>query len=181
MTIFTLVLECEQSASLFLSQGWSLSPWALLEHTNSSSDSHWGPAPCCFITKLCLTLCNPTRLLCPWDFPDKSTGVGCHFLLQWSSLLRDWTQVSCISCISRQTLPLSYQGSLKPFSQILEKSLASQGPGTAPRRGLPAEAPATPYTSPPPHFLLLPLSRRWLIQLSSQPNKLPSVSDCSFL
>ena len=22
------------------------------------------------------------RLLCPWDFPGKSTGVGCHFLLQ---------------------------------------------------------------------------------------------------
>ena len=25
---------------------------------------------------------QPTRLLCPWDFPSKSTGVGCHFLLQ---------------------------------------------------------------------------------------------------
>ena len=24
----------------------------------------------------------PTRLLCPWDFPGKNTGVGCHFLLQ---------------------------------------------------------------------------------------------------
>ena len=24
----------------------------------------------------------PTRLPCPWDFPGKSTGVGCHFLLQ---------------------------------------------------------------------------------------------------
>ena len=23
----------------------------------------------------------PTRLLCPWDSPGKSTGVGCHFLL----------------------------------------------------------------------------------------------------
>ena len=22
------------------------------------------------------------RLLTPWDFPDKCTGVGCHFLLQ---------------------------------------------------------------------------------------------------
>ena len=39
------------------------------------------------ITQLCLTLCNsmnhsPTRLLCPWDFPSKSTGKGSHFLLQ---------------------------------------------------------------------------------------------------
>ena len=29
-------------------------------------------------------LCDPmehTRLFCPWNFPDKSTGVGCHCLL----------------------------------------------------------------------------------------------------
>ena len=25
---------------------------------------------------------QPTRLQCPWDFPGKNTGVGCHFLLQ---------------------------------------------------------------------------------------------------
>ena len=24
---------------------------------------------------------QPTRFLCPWDFPGKSTGVGCHCLL----------------------------------------------------------------------------------------------------
>ena len=24
---------------------------------------------------------QPTRFLCPWDFPGKSTGVGCHRLL----------------------------------------------------------------------------------------------------
>ena len=34
-----------------------------------------------------LTLCDPVdcslpRLLCPWDFPGKNIGVGCHFLLQ---------------------------------------------------------------------------------------------------
>ena len=23
-----------------------------------------------------------TRLPCPWDFPGKNAGVGCHFLLQ---------------------------------------------------------------------------------------------------
>ena len=26
-------------------------------------------------------------LLCPWDFPGKSTGVGCHFLLRPICLL----------------------------------------------------------------------------------------------
>ena len=30
----------------------------------------------------CPPLCNMARLLCPWDFPGKNTGVGCHFLLQ---------------------------------------------------------------------------------------------------
>ena len=30
---------------------------------------------------------QPTRLLCPWDFPGKSTGVGCHGLLWVFSLL----------------------------------------------------------------------------------------------
>ena len=25
---------------------------------------------------------QPPRLLCPWDFPGKNTGVVCHFLLQ---------------------------------------------------------------------------------------------------
>ena len=29
---------------------------------------------------------QPTRLLCPWDFPGKSTGVGCHCLLHMTNL-----------------------------------------------------------------------------------------------
>ena len=28
----------------------------------------------------------PARLPCPWDFPGKNTGVGCHCLLQGSSI-----------------------------------------------------------------------------------------------
>ena len=30
---------------------------------------------------------QPTRLLCPWDFPDKSTGVGCHCILRNTGIL----------------------------------------------------------------------------------------------
>ena len=37
------------------------------------------------------------QALHPWDFPGKSTGVGCHFLLQGSSWPRDGTQVSHIA------------------------------------------------------------------------------------
>ena len=28
----------------------------------------------------------PARLLCPWDFPGKNSGVNCHFLLQGTFL-----------------------------------------------------------------------------------------------
>ena len=40
----------------------------------------------CVRAELCLTLrphgLLPARLLSPWDFPGKNSGVGCHFLLQ---------------------------------------------------------------------------------------------------
>ena len=39
----------------------------------------------------------PIRLLCPWDSPDKNTGVGCHALLQGIFPAQDQTQVSCIA------------------------------------------------------------------------------------
>ena len=42
----------------------------------------------------------PTRLLCPWNFPGKNTGMGCYSLLQGSSWPRDWTLVSYVSCIA---------------------------------------------------------------------------------
>ena len=47
---------------------------------------------------------QPTRLLHPWDFPGKSTGVGCHCLLrQFKSELCNkklmiWATVSSQSC-----------------------------------------------------------------------------------
>ena len=41
-----------------------------------------------------------TRLLCPWYFPGKSTGVGCHRLLRYS-MLPEFKPVAktCIKCI----------------------------------------------------------------------------------
>ena len=35
-----------------------------------------------FLTLSDPMVCKPTRLLRPWDFPGKSTGVGCHCLLR---------------------------------------------------------------------------------------------------
>ena len=47
----------------------------------------------------------PTKLLCPWDFPGKNTGVGCHFLLQGTFL----TQGSNLRLLhwEADSLPLS--------------------------------------------------------------------------
>ena len=38
---------------------------------------------------------QPSRLLCPWDYPSKNTGVGCHFLLQGILPTQGLTPVSC--------------------------------------------------------------------------------------
>ena len=43
---------------------------------------------------------QPTRLLRPWDFPGKSTGVGCHCLL-WTEL---WGNLNFI-CNLNSSLP----------------------------------------------------------------------------
>ena len=51
--------------------------------------------PCsCSVAQSCPTLCDPvdwmwsSRLLCPWNFPDKNTLVGCHVLLQGIFLIQ---------------------------------------------------------------------------------------------
>ena len=45
------------------------------------------------VVKSCPTLLQPhglypTWFLCPWDFPGKNTGVGCHFLFQGIFLIQ---------------------------------------------------------------------------------------------
>ena len=37
-----------------------------------------------------------TRILCPWDFPGKNIGVGCHFLLQ-GIFLTQQIEPSCLA------------------------------------------------------------------------------------
>ena len=34
---------------------------------------------------------KPTRLLYPWDFPGKNTGMGCHFLIQRIFSTQGWS------------------------------------------------------------------------------------------
>ena len=44
---------------------------------------------------------QPARILCLWNFPGKTTGVGCHFLLQFFFLKyhhKEWKQYIYIYC-----------------------------------------------------------------------------------
>ena len=41
---------------------------------------------------------QPTRLLCPCDFPGKSTGVGCHCLLQYTALMYSFSDLEPVYC-----------------------------------------------------------------------------------
>ena len=65
---------------------------ALLTSHSKMSDSSWVTIPSWLSRPLKLFFCiilpyiphelGPTRILRPWGFPGKSTGMGCHFLLQ---------------------------------------------------------------------------------------------------
>ena len=52
--------------------------------------------------------CSPPRLLCPWDFPGKSTEVGCHFLLQ--RIFPTQGLNPCLLHWQADSLPLSHLG-----------------------------------------------------------------------
>ena len=83
---------------------------SLLQHHSSKSSIRWGSA--FFIVQLS----HPYV----WDFPGKSTGMGCHFLLQWIFPTRGLNP-GLLHC--RQTLNhLSHQGSY-PY-MTTEKSIA---------------------------------------------------------
>ena len=75
--------------------------------------------------QLSLTLCDPMDcsppgLLCPWDSPDKNTGVGCHFLLQ-VIFPTQGSNSHLLSLLRWQTgsLPLAPPG--KPLQHIQHK------------------------------------------------------------
>ena len=58
--------------------------WSDLAHTHSMFYSHTMcvPSRLAMSNSLWPVGLQPTRLLCPWYFSDKNTGMGCHFLLQ---------------------------------------------------------------------------------------------------
>ncbi|CAI9162433.1 unnamed protein product [Rangifer tarandus platyrhynchus] len=63
------------------------SPWSVSAKPCPAEGGREGGSE---VAQSCLTLqphgLYPTRLLSPWSFPGKSTGVGCLFLLQQRGL-----------------------------------------------------------------------------------------------
>ena len=55
---------------------------------------------------------QPARLLCPWNFPGKNTGVCCHFLLQGIFLTQESNPYLLhLLHWQRNSLPLCHLGS----------------------------------------------------------------------
>ena len=70
---------------LLLQKLWA---WFLVRNKDSTSGLLWDCCCCCQVTSVVSDTVwphrrQPTRFPHPWDSPGKSTGVGCHFLLQW--------------------------------------------------------------------------------------------------
>ena len=65
---------------------------------------------------------QPTRLLCPWNFPGENTGGVCHFLLQRIFLAQGLTSTSHASCISTHSLLLASAVSPQYLHQSLRLS-----------------------------------------------------------
>ena len=106
----------------------------------------------CEVTQSCLTLCNPMdcRLLCPRllhprNFPGKSPGGGCHFLLQGIFLVMEF---------SRQEYWSGYPFPSNPGIELGSSSLwADALPSEPPGKPLETEAITNQLWIPEPIFV----------------------------
>ena len=109
----------------------------------------------------CLTLCNPMDCSLPgssfpWNFPDKNTAVGCHFLPQ--EIFQTQGSNPSLLCLLRwqaESVPLCHWGSL----------VAVQATGCRWLRPPPSTAPVSPtahHTPPSEERRNLLHEARWL-------------------
>ena len=97
------------------------------------------------VARSCPTLCDPmdpTRLLCPWNFPGKNTGVGCHFHHQGIFRPRDQTSASYVSCIGRWVLyHYCHLGSPLSHGDLVKRQLYNSGARGGAEKSLSARLP----------------------------------------
>ena len=89
------------------------------------------------VTQSCLTASDPphglqpTRLHHPWDFPGKSTGLRCHFLLQYMKV-----KVKSLSCVQLLATPLTAANQAAPSMGFSRQEYWSGLPFPSPERFL---------------------------------------------
>ena len=69
------------------------------------------------VTSVTQTLCDPARLLCPWDSPSKNTGVGCHAVFQGNFPIQG-SNLHLLCLLHWQVGSLPPLG--KPFKRIID-------------------------------------------------------------
>ena len=96
-----------------------MSPCALTVTSGHKSPTSVHFYLCVLVIQLCSILCNPIRLLGPWDSPGKKTGVGCHSLLQ--GIVPTWgSNLGLLHC--RQILyRLSYRDGLEQKQPVSKR------------------------------------------------------------
>ena len=93
---------------------WTELNWSTINHFIKDGILPFMLQNCaCSVTKswsLCDSMdCRPARLLRPWDFPGRNTGVDCHFLLQGIFPIQGL--IPCLLCFLHwqvDSLALSY-------------------------------------------------------------------------
>ena len=81
--------------------------------------------PACMLSRVPLFATHglqPSRLLCPWDFPGENTGVGCHFLVQ-RIFLAQGSNLPLLSLLLQQadSLLMCDLGSPNSMMSVLKK------------------------------------------------------------
>ena len=75
-------------------------------------------------------VCSPPRLLYPWDFPGKNTGVGCHALLQGCRLCL-MSSALAGGFFTTSTAWEAYRVLLRVSSGVTTEGPTREGPGFA--------------------------------------------------
>ena len=71
---------------------------------------------------------QPTRLLCPWNFPGRNTWVGCHFLLQvWIYIRSLFSKIQNNFVKGRQMVDKTLSQNLSSTSCTFSAEFSDQG------------------------------------------------------
>ena len=99
-TIHLIWLSCARLLSVITSTSYILEQHVPKYHLPFMVCCCW-----CLVAKLCLTPLqphglSPARLLCPWEFPGKNTGVSYHFLLHTPKSRVDISSIFLWMCLA---------------------------------------------------------------------------------